>query len=307
MLSLMLAFAPRYTALGPMAPNQIWTPLPSKAVSVGDLQIATMDTGPRGEGTPLVFVHGLSSYGSYWEHQIEAFPDRRVLALDLPGFGASSRPDAPYTPPWFAEMLVDWMDAMGLEKVVLAGHSMGAQACVTLALDHPERVEGLVLSAPAGFETFDAGAASWMKAWWTETRAMDSSEAELRAVFSGSVFNVTDEGVERLLKERVALGQHPSFRGTSVAVSRSIHGMLDHPVVHRLDALSMPVLVVFGTDDRMIPNPVFTGGRTRRIAEAGARSIPDARLVMVPRAGHTVHHDAPGPFNDAVDAFLGEL
>ena len=304
MFPLLLAFAPRYTPEGPMSPEAIWRPLPVQMVSVGELSIATMDSGPQGTEPPLVFVHGLSSYGSYWEHQLQAFPERRVLALDLPGYGASSRPDAPYTPPWYAQVLLDWMDAMDLDRVVLVGHSMGGQACITLALDHPERVDALVLSAPAGIETFDSGAKAWMKAWWTETRAMESSEAELRAVFTQSVFNVTDDGVERLLRERVRMGLHPSFRGTSVAVSRSIAGMLDHPVAHRLDQLETPTLLVFGSDDRMIPNPVFTGGRTRTLAEAGARAIPHVELVMVPRAGHTVHHDAPGAFNDALSSFL---
>ena len=83
--------------------------------------------------------------------------------------------------------------------------------------------------------------------------------------------------------------------------------MLDYPVAHRLDELSMPTLVVFGSDDRMIPNPVFTGGRTRTVAEMGASLIPDAELVIVPRAGHTVHHDAPGAFNDALTSFLARL
>lgn len=304
MFPLLLAFAPRYTAEGPMSPEEIWRPLSAEMVQVGELSIATMDSGPRGTEPPLVFVHGLSSYGSYWEHQLDAFPHRRVLALDLPGFGGSSRPDAPYTPPWYAQVLLDWMDAKGLDEVVLVGHSMGAQACITLALDHPKRVDALVLSAPAGIETFDQGAKAWMKSWWTETRALETSESELRAAFTQSVFNVADEGVERFLEERVRLGQHPSFRGTSVAVSRSIAGMLDHPVAHRLDALEVRTLLVFGSDDRMIPNPVFTGGRTRAIAELGAGSIPHAQLVMVPRAGHTVHHDAPGAFNDAVTSFL---
>ena len=307
MLPLLFAFAPRYSPQGPMSPADIHRPMPVQMVGVGDLQIATMDSGRVNSKTPVVFVHGLSSYGSYWERQFGALDERRVLAIDLPGYGASSRPDAPYTPPWYAQVLVEWMDAMDLDQVVLVGHSMGAQACITLALEHPERVESLALSAPAGFETFDAGAGTWMKSWWTETRAMETSEPELRAAFTNSVFNVVDDDVERLLQERVRMGLHPSFRGTSVAVSRSIAGMLDYPVAHRLDELSMPTLVVFGSDDRMIPNPVFTGGRTRTVAEMGASLLPDAELVIVPRAGHTVHHDAPGAFNDALTSFLARL
>ena len=136
--------------------------------------------------------------------------------------------------------------------------------------------------------------------------SLEATEDELRLVFSTQVFNAPDPGVERLLEERVRLGSHPAFRGTSVAVSRSIAGMLDHPVRDRLDALSLPVFVAFGAQDRMIPNPYFTGGRTAAVF-ADALSLLDAQGVLIPNAGHTVHHDAPQAFNDAVGAWLGAL
>ena len=177
---------------------------------------------------------------------------------------------------------------------------------MTLALEHPERVEQLVLAAPAGIETFDRGAAKWMKTYWHEERATHARETELRTTFSTLVFNRMDEGVERLLEERVRMADTAAFRGTSVAVSRSVGGMLDHPVVDRLGSLSMPTLLVFGTDDRMIPNAVFTGGRTRAIAERGKALIPDCTLVLLPGAGHTVHHDDPDGFNAAVRSFLAQ-
>ena len=119
----------------------------------------------------------------------------------------------------------------GLDSAVVMGHSMGGQIALTLALDKPEQVEALVLSAPAGFERFKGGHADWMKGYWHESRAMESGEEEMRAAFTTLVFNEVDEGVERLLEERVRMGQDPAFAGTSVAVSRSIAGMLDFPVI----------------------------------------------------------------------------
>ena len=118
------------------------------------------------------------------------------------------------------------------------------------------------------------------------------------------VFNNPDAGVERLLEERVRMRHTAAFAGTSVAVSRSIAGMLDHPVSHRLSEVSAPTLLIFGTDDRMIPNPVFSGGSTASVARAGASAL-QADLTLVRGAGHTVHHDAPAAFNRSVSAFLG--
>lgn len=300
------ACAPRYHALEPMAPSQLWSPAPRTMVRVQGIDIATVDTG--GNGPPIVLIHGLSSYTSFWEYQIGHLAQtHRVLALDLPGYGASARPDAPCTPPWYADIVHEWMSAQGVEHATVMGHSMGGQIAMTLALAHPESVDALILAAPAGLEGFTRGEGKLIKAFWNEERAMHSSEQEIRASFTQAVFNHHDDGVERLIEERVRLGRHPSFAGTSVAVSRSVAGMLDWPVRDRIGQIAAPTLIVFGTDDKMIPNPLLHGGRTRPIGELGRDTIPNAQLEMIEGAGHTVHHDAPEAFNRAVDAFLARV
>ncbi len=308
------ACAPRYAAKGPMQPAEIWSPLPVQHVTVHGIDIAYLDSGDPPDAPPsgnsastIVLIHGLSSYSSFWEYQIPHLArHHRVLALDLPGFGQSGHPDAPYTPPWYAEIVADWMAAVWAPRAVVFGHSMGGQIAMTLALTHPERVEKLVLAAPAGIERFSPGTGQFMKSWWTETRAMEAGEDEIRANFVATVFNHHDDGVERLIEERVRMGHSPSFAATSVAVSRSIAGMIDFPVWNRLPGIAAPTLIVFGSDDHLIPNPVFTGGTTRSIGEEAARRIPDSELVILPGAGHTVHHDDPRGFNAAVDRFLGD-
>ena len=82
--------------------------------------------------------------------------------------------------------------------------------------------------------------------------------------------------------------------------------MIDHPVFERLGEIKHQTLVIYGTEDRMIPNPIFTSGRTRAIAERGVSAMTNARLIMLAGAGHTVYHDAPEPFNKAVHSFLGD-
>jgi pimeloyl-ACP methyl ester carboxylesterase len=300
------ACAPRYGGLEPMAPEQLWSPLPVRHVDVGGVDVAYIDSG--GDKPPLVLVHGLSSYHSYWEYQIAYYAQRyRVIALDLPGYGQSGRPDAPYTPPWYADVVAGWMDAVGVPRAPIMAHSMGAQVAMTLALSQPERVEALILSGPAGFERFTPGEAKTIKTFWTESRALQSNETELRATFTAVVFNRPDPGVERLLQERVRMTSTAAFRGTSVAVARSIAGMVDHPVADRLGELRAPTLIVYGTDDRMIPNPLLHGGRTATIANAAVKAIPGAELALLPGAGHTGHHDDPEGFHRAVDAFLARL
>lgn len=302
----------RYTNLPPLSPNDLWAPLPVQHMDVDGVDIAYIDSGvPEGgdpNQPPLVFIHGLSSYMGFWEYQVPEFAkSRRVLAIDLPGFGASGRPDAPYTPPWYAGMVDNWLGSIGVVSAVVVGHSMGGQIAMTLAIEHPSRVSGLVLSAPAGLERFGEGAGRWMKDYWHESRALEAREEEVRANFQALVFNRMDAGVERLIEERVRMQKTPEFRATSVAVSRCIAGMIDYPVWSRLDQIRVPTLIVYGTDDKMIPNPVFTGGATRAIAEAGQKAIKGSQLVMIRGAGHTVHHDNPEQFNAAVQDFLERL
>ncbi|MCB9689430.1 MAG: alpha/beta hydrolase [Alphaproteobacteria bacterium] len=304
MFAMLAACGPRYAQLGPLPAEQIWSPLPVQHIEVDGVDVAWVDSG--GNGKPLVMVHGLSSYLSFWEYQIPYFAQQgyRVIALDLPGYGQSGRPDAPMTPPWYADLVADFMDGIGVPDAVVMGHSMGGQISLTLALEHPEKVDALVLSAPAGIERFSKGSAQFLEGYWSESRALETTEEELRYTFTRVVFNRVDPGVERLLEERVRMQHTPEFRGTSVAVARSIRGMLQYPVVDRLGEINVPTLVIYGSDDRMIPNPILNGGRTSTIARQAQQAIPGSQIVMVPKAGHTVHHDDPEAFNTAVEAFL---
>lgn len=295
----------RYTRLGPMSPRELTAPLPTERLRLGELGLCTIDAGPRDAGTPLLFVHGLSAWMQFWKHQLPALSaDHRVLALDLPGFGASDSPDAPYTPPWFADVLRRLLDAKGIDRVDLVGHSMGGQIGLQLALDCPDRVRRLALVAPAGLETFNPAAVAMMKAFWTEGRAAATPEAEVRRNMVSAVFARTDDDVERLIEERVRIGQHPRFRLTSRAVARSIHGMLDHPLRHRLGEISAPVLLAVGGRDALIPNRLFSQTSLRALVDDAVRDLPRAEVVWLDDAGHTAHHDMPAAFNRALRRFV---
>lgn len=297
--TLLGACAPRHGAAPPMSASGLWAPLPYKTVDVDGVTVAYVDSG--GPGPVLLFVHGLSSYTSFWERQIPYFAAQgyRVLSIDLPGFGASDRPDAPLTPPWYATFLDRWLEGLGVERATVAGHSMGGQIALWLALSHPERVDRLVLSAPAGFERFRPGEVQWMKRYWHDKRALEADEDAVYANFRMN-FAVWDEGVERLVEERVRLSNTDDFRGTSVAVARCVAGMLDHPVLDRLGEIKAPTLLVFGRDDRLIPNPIFHGGSAAALARSAQEAISGSELVLVSGAGHVVHHDRPDEFNSAV-------
>ena len=116
---------------------------PASAASVGDLSIVST---VQGSGKTIIFVHGWTCDKSSWDGQVAAFDDDyRVVTLDLPGHGRSDSPaQADFSMELFARAVDAVRAEVGADKVVLVGHSMGAAVIRQYALDHPERVAGLV-------------------------------------------------------------------------------------------------------------------------------------------------------------------
>ncbi|MGN0980712.1 MAG: alpha/beta fold hydrolase [Candidatus Avoscillospira sp.] len=109
----------------------------------------------QGAGAPLLLLHGNGEDGTYFVHQMDAFAQHyRVIAVDTRGHGRSPRGTAPFTIRQFAEDLLDFMDALHLEKAHILGFSDGGNIALTFALRHPERVVRLILNGanlnPAG-------------------------------------------------------------------------------------------------------------------------------------------------------------
>lgn len=117
------------------------------ALQHSNLSLFAYDTQAGGD-LPLLFVHGLGDEADTWRRVLPALAaHQRVIAIDLPGFGRSDKPDAPYSIPWYADMLRDLLDTLQVGRVVLVGHSLGAVTSHWLALESPARVGGLMLIA----------------------------------------------------------------------------------------------------------------------------------------------------------------
>lgn len=117
----------------------------SRVASVGSLRVRYHDSG-EGGGVPLVFIHGWACDSSVWNRQIPFFEQtHRVVAIDLPGFGASDKPrDAQYTLDLFAEAVKAVIDAAGIERPVLIGHSMGVAVAQQFLVRYPGHARALI-------------------------------------------------------------------------------------------------------------------------------------------------------------------
>jgi pimeloyl-ACP methyl ester carboxylesterase len=279
--------------------------LPVETADVDGTDLAYVDLG-EGPQT-LVLIHGLGSYMPAWSNNLEALSrNYRVIALDLPGYGRSAKPNAPYSMRYFVAKVRGLLEQLDVHNPVLVGHSMGGQISLTYALMYPQEVQGLVLASPAGLETFEDGEAKWLaNAVTPEFTCLATDEA----IYSRHVgnFHKMPKDAEFMVRDRVAMKSAAEFPQYCIAVSRSVAGMLDGPVHARLPSVSVPTLVTFGKNDTLIPNPFLHGGSTKRLVEREAKRIPGVELVVLPKAGHMAHFERASEWNATVLEFVAAL
>lgn len=218
-----------------------------------------------GEGPPLVMVHGIASRaadGALLYRDLTR--NHRVLALDLLGFGESDKPlDAEYSVPMQAEVVRGFMDALHVRDADLIGVSMGGWIALQTAADHPERIRRLVLVSSAGlaFETT-----------LTEHSFSPRTMDELCASFALQTDNASriPEFVLRDFLRR---------KSSEVVVRRSMAWMLTQrqTLDGKLGGVRMPVLLVWGTNDRIVPYALAARMR---------EEMPQAQLVTLHGCGH---------------------
>ncbi|MBO6793916.1 MAG: alpha/beta hydrolase [Balneolaceae bacterium] len=279
-------------------------PYPVNEITVKDsVSIAYMDTKVGNE--TIILIHGLGSYGPAWTHNIEALSERyRVIVPDLPGYGMSSKNLQPVSLISFAEAISELINHLEIEKVTLAGHSMGGQIAMTLALENPSLVEKLVLVAPAGIETFNAQQATMLKSFVTPASVCNTSQEQSLANYRLNFYQMPESALF-MIEDRFAMEKRKDFEQYCASVSGSVAAMLDEPVYDRLAEITQPTLIIFGENDALIPNkylnPTLT---TQQIAKTAEEMIQNSRSILFENAGHFVQFEKPAATNKAILEFL---
>ena len=247
-------------------------------------------SGPQ-EGTfvPIVLLHGIGSGAASWVQQLEALgASRRVLAWDAPGYGASTpvAADSPVALD-YARRLGDWLDALGIVRCMLVGHSLGAIIAGAFAAASSERVAGLLLISPAAGYGAAPEALREQKRSARLAMLAELGPAGLARQRSGNMLSkYADDAARAWVRWNMS-------RVVPHGYAQATHLLANADVAADLASYAGPVEVAVGEDDAITPPAACE-------AVARAARVP---LKIVPRAGHAGYVEAPHTYNALIDAF----
>lgn len=258
------------------------------------IKVAYVDEGPK-EAPVILMVHGLGGYIKNWYPIIDQMSGAyRCIALDLPGYGASSIVKIPGKSSMnlFADAVDKLAIQLGLSKVNLLGHSMGGQVSIILALQKPAWLDQLILAAPAGFETFNTQEAKMLLQFGSAEAFAAQTEAQIRMAYAMNFYE-QPAWVEEMIEDRLMAIAEPNFQTYCAVRAAGVEGMLANPVADRLKEIQYPTLVIFGEEDKLIPNTYLHPDLTvLQVAEVG-NAIPEVTIKTLPMAGHMLQADRP--------------
>lgn len=277
--------------------HQRWVQLPGGPINVIE----------RGEGPPLVLVHGHTGRWANWLANIPSLSRKhRVIAMDLPGFGHSPMPREPITIENYGRTLDALMDRLDIDATAVVGNSMGGFAATELAIKFPQRVERLTLVSAAGLATKYLGLS-------TEFFHRRTVVAFARAV--NAYAGVPEARAETLvrrprLRRRVldVVVRYPErlsgpmcfelMRGSGKpAAPDATDAIMNYDYRDRVSDIACPTLIVWGRNDRVVPVSS---------AEEYHRLIDGSRVDVFEDTGHMAMLERPARFNAALEAFLAE-
>jgi pimeloyl-ACP methyl ester carboxylesterase len=271
----------------------------SRFAEIGGLKVHYKTAG--GGEPAFILLHGFGASEYSWHAVMEPLGRvGTVLAYDRPAFGLTERPMAwegrnPYGPDANIDLLIQLMDHFGFPQVILIGNSAGGALAMNFTLAHPDRVLALILVDPA---VYGGGPPAWLSPFLglpqmrhlgpLIARQIKTSGPELLRMAWHDPSKITPATEDAYTKPLQVDNWDLALWYLTAAGS-------DTGVARRLDELTLPVLVVTGDDDRIVPTE-------QSVRLAG--ELPSAKLAVIPDSGHVPHEEQPEAFLEEVGEFL---
>jgi len=256
-----------------------------------------------GQGEPVfILMHGFGASLFTWhEVTIPLAEYGTIIAYDRPAFGLTERPmewdgENPYSQDAQIELVVSLMNALDIEQAILVGNSAGGTLAMLTALKYPERVQSLILADPAVYS--GGGAPAWIRPLLGTpqmrhvgplfARMFQTRGSEMVELAWHDPSKITTEIVDGYQKPLQIEDWDKVLWELTIASSES-------DLAERLNEFNMPVLIITGDDDRIVPTE-----ESIRLAS----DLPNAELVIIEESGHLPHEEQPEEFMKAVQEFL---
>jgi pimeloyl-ACP methyl ester carboxylesterase len=251
-----------------------------------------LETGPS-DGLPVVLLHAFPLGAAMWEPQLPALAGARVLAPDLRGFAGSADTDATPTVERWVDDVRELLDARGIDRAVLCGLSLGGYVALRFAERHPERLAGLVLAdtkSEADGDEAKVKRAAGIRL--VREKGVDAFAASFLPGALGATTHAEAPAVVARVRELIRANTPRAIAEALLALAARTD------TTARLPEIRCKTLVLVGEEDGLTPP---------QAARSLAEQIPNARLVVLPRAGHLSNLENPAAFNEALGGFVAGL
>lgn len=256
-----------------------------------------------GTGEPvLILLHGFGASLFSWHEVTTPLAEYgTVIAYDRPAFGLTERPlewegENPYSQDAQVELVIGLMDALGVEKATLVGNSAGGTVSMLTALKYPERIESLILVDPAVYA--GGGAPAWIRPVLGTPQMRHLGPLFARQIQAQGVeFIKTAWHDPRKISQATFDGYQKPLKveNWDKALWELTLSSRESGLAERVKEFALPILVITGDDDRIVPTE-----QSLRLAE----ELPNAALAVIPQCGHLPHEECPDEFMQAVQDFL---
>jgi pimeloyl-ACP methyl ester carboxylesterase len=263
-----------------------WVAARHSVTTPDGLSMTYVEAGPA-EGMPILLLHGYTDNSRSWSLLAPHLPGRRLIMLDLRGHGGTDAPACCYGPDSMAHDVAGFMQAMGIDRADVVGHSMGSTTAATLAAFHPERVNRLVLISTA--IEVPAGATDWL--WANVPSLPDPIDPDSQFMLDW-YYNPNPVPADFIDRERAesAATARPAWIGVLQALSAMDLGK----VAPRITA---PTMILWGDQDG------FFDADSQELVKA---AYPDAEYVAFPGFGHNMFWEVPDKVAAKIMPFLAD-
>jgi len=279
--------------------SQRWAQEPSQFLNIAGMNIHLRDEGPKTDNEPIVLIHGTSASLHTWNGWVDALKeDRRVIRFDLPGFGLTGPdPENNYKIERYAEVVIAVLNELKVNKVVLAGNSLGGYVSWATAVLYPNRVSKLILVDASGYRFQPESVPLAFKLAQHPLASLLLKDVLPKSLVADSVRNVygnpdlvSDGLVDRYYDLSLREGNRSALKARFKQMSPGF-------LVDKIKTISAPTLIIWGGKDRLI---------LPKFGHQFDQDIANSHLVVFDELGHVPHEENPQSTALAVKKFLDE-